>query len=408
MIETAEGVPGPIDFRSLGVREFGTIYEGLLESELALADEDLTLDKKRSYMPANKKGPVAVSRGEVYLHNRSGARKSSGSYYTKQFAVEHLLDGSLEPALSDHFARLGELDDTDAAEAFFDFRVADIAMGSGHFLIAAIDRIERAMADYLAGRNLPGVRREIGTLREAALRELSDSELAEGTTIEDGQLLRRMIARRCIYGVDLTSLSVQLARLSVWIHTFVPGLPLSVLDHTLIRGNSLVGVGTVEEIREKFDEMSGTLFEADAESLLGTAAKPLNRLANINDATLGDIKAAREAIHDAQVAIGGTAALCDLIAARPISNDERVVGFAFEDWERVATGLEDHRAVAQAREDLDGLEALHFPVAFPEVGLQEFVWKGRSPGDTSGVEIKAAEMKVNGVTESLAVAEPAR
>ena len=368
VIDTAEGVPGPVDFRSLGVREFGTIYEGLLESELARADTDLTLNRKGSYMPARRTDPVAVSRGEVYLHNRSGARKSSGSYYTKQFAVEHLLDGSLEPALVDHFARLAELEETDAAEVFFDFRIADIAMGSGHFLIAAIDRIERAMGDYLAKRNLPGVRRELRALREAALRELG--ELAEATTIEDGQLLRRLIARRCIYGVDLTSLSVQLARLSVWIHTFVPGLPLSVLDHTLVRGNSLVGVGTVEEIRRKFEEMSGTLFEVDAESLLGRAAKPLNRLANINDATLRDIAAAREAIRDARSAIGGTAALCDLIAAGPISSDERVVGFAFEDWEHVATDLETHPAVEQARRDLDSLQALHFPVAFPEVFLR--------------------------------------
>ncbi len=130
VIETAEGVPGPVDFRSLGVREFGTIYEGLLESELALADTDLALNKQGAYMPARAKDHVAVSRGEVYLHNRSGARKSSGSYYTKQFAVEHLLDGSLQPALEDHFARLGDMDDADAAEAFFDFRVADIAMGT--------------------------------------------------------------------------------------------------------------------------------------------------------------------------------------------------------------------------------------------------------------------------------------
>ena len=369
VIETAEGVPGPVDFRSLGVREFGTIYEGLLESELALADTDLTLNKQGAYVPARRKDPVVVARGEVYLHNRSGARKSSGSYYTKQFAVEHLLDGSLEPALKDHFARLGELDDADAAEAFFDFRVADIAMGSGHFLIAAIDRVEKGMADFLARRNLPGVSRELSALREAALRELD--ELAEATTIEDGQLIRRMIARRCIYGVDLNALSVQLARLSVWIHTFVPGLPLSVLDHTLVRGNSLVGVGTIEEVRRKFDEMSGTLFEVDAESLLGQAAKSLNRLANINDTTLRDIAAAREAISDARAAIGGTAALCDLIAAGPISDDERVIGFAYEDWERVASDLPAHPAVAQARKDLDGLHALHFPVAFPEVFLRQ-------------------------------------
>lgn len=368
VIETPKGVPGPVDFRSLGVREFGTVYEGLLESELALADMDLALNRQGAYVPARERDPVAVARGEIYLHNRSGARKSSGSYYTKHFAVEHLLDGALEPALADHFARLAQMDDTDAAEAFFDFRVADIAMGSGHFLIAAIDRIEKGMADFLADRGLPGVRKELAALREAAVKELG--ELADTADIEDGQLLRRLIARRCIYGVDLNALSVQLARLAVWIHTFVPGLPLSVLDHTLVRGNSLVGVATVDDIRRKFQEATGTLFAVDAESLLGQAAKPLNRLANINDATLQDIAAAREAIREARVAIGGTAALCDLIAAQPISTDEKVVGFPFEDWERLADDLETLSFVRTARQDLAGLHALHFPVAFPEVFLR--------------------------------------
>ena len=151
VIETAEGVPGPVDFRSLGVREFGTIYEGLLESELAAASIDLTLNKKGVCVPAKKKDRVTVHRGEIYLHNRSGVRKSSGSYYTKHFAVEHLLNGSLEPALKDHLARVKALDEVDAAEQLFDFRVADLAMGSGHFLIAAIDRTEKVMAG-LPGR----------------------------------------------------------------------------------------------------------------------------------------------------------------------------------------------------------------------------------------------------------------
>lgn len=128
-----EGTPegwGPVDFRSLGVREFGTIYEGLLENELALAETDLAV-KKEQYVPAGGKDGVAVHRGHAYLHNTSGARKSSGSYFTKAFAVEHLLNHALEPALKEHAGRLDRLDDTEAAQQFFDFRVADIAMGSG-------------------------------------------------------------------------------------------------------------------------------------------------------------------------------------------------------------------------------------------------------------------------------------
>src|SRR5207253_2016189 len=174
---------------------------------------------------------------------RSGARKASGTYFTKEFAVDHLLDHALEPALKDHLKRLDALDETDAAERFFDFRVADIAMGSGHFLVAAVDRIERAFSGYLAKRSLPGVRNELERLRTSAAEKLG--EMAEQLPIEDAQLLRRLIARRCIYGVDLNPVAVNLSRLSMWIHTFVPGLPLSLLDHNLVPGNSLVGIARI-------------------------------------------------------------------------------------------------------------------------------------------------------------------
>ena len=376
VIETPEGVAGPVDFRSLGVREFGTIYEGLLESELAVADTDLILKEQTSnqksefvYIPAPEGSTPHVLSGEVYLHNQSGTRKSTGSYYTKPFAVEHLLNGTLEPALAEHFARLNIMDDADAAEAFFDFRVADIAMGSGHFLIGAIDRIEKRMADFLAERNLPGVRRELEDLRRVALGDLED--LGKSTTIEDGQLLRRMIARRCIYGVDLNNLAVQLARLAVWIHTFVPGLPLSFLDHNLVHGNALVGVGTLHEINEKLEELSLPLFSIDAQSLLGSAAGPLRRLANINDASLQDIKAAREASIEANESIFSTKILCDLIAAQSISEDVKVTDFPFQEWENPEYDEVKHVAAQIAQHCLSSLQPLHFPVSFPEVFLRD-------------------------------------
>ena len=369
VIETQESTFGPVDFRSLGVREFGTIYEGLLESELAHASLDLALDKKGAYVPTRKGQAALVAKGEVFLHNRSGARKSSGSYYTKSFAVEHLLDGALEPALDDHFARLDTMDETDAAEAFFDFRIADIAMGSGHFLISAIDRIEKRMVGWLAKRQLAGVRRELSDLRVAANKELR--EAAGIVDIEDGPLLRRLIARRCVYGVDLNPLSVQLARLSVWIHTFVPGLPLSFLDHNLIQGNALIGVGTINELRATVQKRSLPIFAIDAERLLGAADKPLRRLANLNDATVTDIAAAREAAYEARHSLRDTQALFDLVTALHISDDPRVTKFPFEKWEPHGNADKVHPEVALARQALDGLHPLHFPVAFPEVFIRD-------------------------------------
>jgi hypothetical protein len=201
------------DFRGLSVRDFGTIYEGLLESELAVAEVDLTTDRRGHYRPCQAGEAPVVEKGRVYLHNRSGGRKASGTWFTKAFAVDHLLDQALEPALEDHFARLDALDEAAAAGRLLDFRVADIAMGAGHFLIGAVDRIERALASYLSRRPLRGVQTE---------------------------LLRPLIASHCIYGVDLNPVAVDLARRTIGMHMLVPGLPLTLPERNLVAGNSLV------------------------------------------------------------------------------------------------------------------------------------------------------------------------
>ena len=367
LTDNEESLYAPVDFRALSVREFGTIYEGLLESELSLAEQDLTRDRKGTYLPAGNGDTVFVSAGEIYLHDRSGARKSSGSYYTPDFAVEHLLDSALEPALDEHLKLMAGLTEADRVEQFFDFRVADIAMGSGHFLVAAIDRIERRFALWLEENPTPGIVREMQYLRKAAHNELK--ELADTVVIEDGQLLRRMIARRCIYGVDLNHITVQLARLSIWIHTFVPGLPLSLLDHNLVHGNALVGIASLDEIRKKFDEGSGTLFAVDADNLLGQAAEPLQKLAKLSDASVKDIETGRALIKEAQLKTFETKALCDLITAQPVADDPRLKGFEFQDWESQKGQIQGSVALRVAQEILKPLSAMHFPIAFPEVFL---------------------------------------
>ena len=370
LTEVEDGFYAPIDFRALSVREFGTIYEGLLESELSLAEQNLTMDSKGTYMPARETDPVAVNAGEIYLHDRSGARKSSGSYYTPDFAVEHLLDSALEPALDEHLDQMARLSDAERTEQFFDFRVADIAMGSGHFLVAAIDRIERRFALWLEDNPTPGVTRELQYLRNASRKALGD--LADNIAIEDGQLLRRMIAKRCIYGIDLNTITVQLARLSIWIHTYVPGLPLSLLDHNLVHGNALVGVGSLDEIRSKFDESAGTLFEVDANDLLGQAAEPLRKLARLSDSSIKEIEAGRDLIEEARLKTLETKALCDLITAQPISPDPYLKGYQFEDWGRLKVDVQHSKALELAHEILEPLTPVHLPISFPEVFMGRY------------------------------------
>ena len=172
-----DGVAGPVDFRSLSVRDFGTIYEGLLESGISEATEDLALDATDNYVPAGTKEP-AVRAGDIYHHNRGGARKSTGSYFTRTSPSSICSTRrSYQPStrICSACARLYDTDAAAAAEAFFDFRCADIAMGSGHFLVAAVDKIEARFSRFLDDHPVPGVLAELDRLRDAARKGLGDS-----------------------------------------------------------------------------------------------------------------------------------------------------------------------------------------------------------------------------------------
>ena len=363
----SDDVSGPVDFRSLSVREFGTIYEGLLESNLSIASSDLAVDNAGAYIPARGAAPVEVPAGSVYLHNASGARKSTGTYFTKPFAVAHLLDHALEPVLAAHMERLEALvaegDEIAAADAFFDFRCADVAMGSGHFLVAAVDRIETRFSSFLASHRLPAVTNELARLRERA-REALGPDQAAVTQIEDTSLLRRQIARRCVYGVDLNPISVELARLALWVHTFVPGLPLSFLSHNLVVGNSLSGISTIDEALEILDPsaVSGqmSLFREPLVRWLDRATESLRRLARTTDGSAAEIAEARQAQADAAAAVAPARHVFDLLIAARLGEIEPV------DNLDEAT-IDGHPGLERARSLAGQLRALHFPVAFPEV-----------------------------------------
>ncbi|MXW76646.1 MAG: hypothetical protein F4Z58_11540 [Acidimicrobiaceae bacterium] len=381
LIDKSPEGPGPVDFRSLSVREFGTIYEGLLESKLSVAQDDLTVKRikgKEQYVPASAEETVEVASGEVYFHNRSGVRKATGSYFTKPFAVDHLLDHALEPALDDHIDRLEALrqqgDDAAVAEAFFDFRCADIAMGSAHFLVAAVDRIETRLSAWLTLHPVPTVTAELQRLRSTALEALGD--LADGVEIETASLLRRQVARHCIYGVDKNRVAVELARLAIWVHTFVPGLPLSFLDHNLVQGDSITGVASVDEatsaVTPKGSDAGESLFVYQLQSWLDDCKEPLARLGRINDATKSEIEAARAAHSDAREAVAQVEAVFNVATAVRAGDIELHSDFGFTPEEIAELANQPSVSDAVAR-----LIPVHYPTVWPEV----FAREGRSGFD---------------------------
>lgn len=368
-----DGVRGPVDFRSLSVREFGTIYEGLLESSLSVTDIDLTLDKNGAWVPA-KDGDVAEAlAGAAYFHSASGERKATGSYFTPSFVVDHLIDRSLDPALDAHLERIRAHlvagDQHAATRDFFDFRVADLAMGSGHFLVAAVDRIEAKMRSFLADpeSQVPGVNEELSRLADAARTALGKDETAIGE-VEPTALLRRQIARRCIYGLDINPLAVELSRLALWIHTFVPGLPMSSLDHGLVCANSLTGIGTIDEALDALQPKrlpgQATFFDDIIEDNLIAAKSLLLDAANASEASKKEVRDGVILAQKAKVAAEPTRLIFDAaVAAR--------VGAVNADGIFTAEELAELSHSAAVSEAVAELSPAHMPYLFPEVFIRD-------------------------------------
>ncbi len=233
-----------VDYSSLDVRHLGSIYEGLLEYQLAVADGPLALDDAE-YADAEEDDHIVVEAGEVYLTTGSGERKATGSYYTPEYIVEYIIDETLGPLVDgireSLMAQSARGEDRGFAAEFadrvFELKVLDPAMGSGHFLTSAVDYLAREIIDAQE--------------RQAAQQGIETVE-------EDHDInwARRQVAQRCIYGVDLNPLAVELAKVSLWLRTLAAEQPLAFLDHHLKTGNSLVG-SDIEEIDELESESGG-------------------------------------------------------------------------------------------------------------------------------------------------------
>ncbi|MFX0198362.1 MAG: Eco57I restriction-modification methylase domain-containing protein, partial [Candidatus Hodarchaeota archaeon] len=223
-----------VDYSTLEIRHLGSIYEGLLENKLKLAEQDLIAIKEKEreiWVPVSEiKGPNKLREGEkvlyknkaykiadiasegsVYLVTDKGERKATGSYYTPGYIVEYIVGNTLGAIIDEKKKANGNLIDE-----ILSIKVLDPAMGSGHFLVEATNFLARAL---------------VGALAEEE-REFEEDEI---------RVARREVVERCIFGVDLNPLAVELAKLSLWLSTVSTNNALSFLDHHLKCGNSLIG-----------------------------------------------------------------------------------------------------------------------------------------------------------------------
>lgn len=196
-----------VNYAALNVEEFGSVYEGLLEYR-----------------------PVFFQQGSrwEFAFEQGDDRSNTGSHYTPDDLVQPLLKHSLDYLIAD------KLKEADKEAALLSLRVADIACGSGHILLAAARRIGTELAIIRTGEDQPSP----SALRQAV----------------------RDVIRNCIYGVDLNPLAVELCKVALWLEAHVPGQPLNFLDHHIQCGNAIVGFVRQEELEKGIpDEAFKTL-----------------------------------------------------------------------------------------------------------------------------------------------------
>jgi hypothetical protein len=351
-----------IDYKSLGVRHLGSIYEGLLEFRLRVAREKMAVvrgKKTDEVIPAREalardaKIKATLPKGAVYLENDRHERKATGSYYTPDYIVKYIVQHTVGPVLDEKFEALRprlrqtakRFDETvkrkqtiehtapdrpallndlaaDLLRDLFDVKVLDPAMGSGHFLVEAVDFITDRLLRFLYG--FPFVNHFFEGQRSLILSELQK----QGVTVDparltDVNLLKRHVLKRCIFGVDLNPMAVELAKVSLWLDCFTLGAPLSFLDHHLKWGNSLIGA-RVDEVRDAVEFKQGeqlSMFASSQFTGIMLATDLMRHVGELPDTTAEQVAASRAEFRRANDALAPYKRIMDVYVSRWFGND---------------------------------------------------------------------------------------
>jgi hypothetical protein len=287
-----------INYRDLSVQHLGGIYERLLEYRLEPAGDKLA------------------------ARPTSFARKGSGSYYTHDDLVALLIQETIGPLLTEHAGGFTEiikkfnkkqrlapqdwemLDALDPASQILNLKVCDPAMGSGHFLVALVDYLADALLENMALATeqvaackwaqdtanpwVSPVSARIADIRNRILKAGREQGWTiDPAMLDDRHVIRRMILKRVIYGVDKNPMAVELAKVALWLHTFTVGAPLSFLDHHLRCGDALFG-SKVADLRHELDQLAGGLLQRDDLQALNSARTTMQAIGDLTDIDIAE------------------------------------------------------------------------------------------------------------------------
>jgi hypothetical protein len=345
---------------------------------------------------ADLRGQATVVLKDMLYMTESELRGNTGAHYTPRKLADEVVKGALEPLVYEP-GPLQTADESEwklkTSEDILSLKVADIAMGSAAFLVAA--------CRFLAERLLEAWKTEDDP--RAAVLEGDEGEGAG----EDPNLVeaRRLIIEHCLYGADINPAAVEMAKLSLWLVSMDKDRPFTFLDDRLVCGDSLLGITNVEQLEymhldpvegRKLHEGTILDYTAHVRDIVAEAAEARKAIAEIGDKSAADQEMKRELLERAQ---GLTAEVCryaDLLVGAGLAGSVKSGGskdpnrreaMAEEDDRRkeniwlVAADLGNDQS-DEGRDNLDrqvvqwlrigkpreafGRDPIHWPLVFPE------------------------------------------
>ena len=350
-----------IDYQNLGVRHLGSIYEGLLEYDLRQAEKDIIITKNGTFIDAKFAGELKSKpaghhlKNDIYLSTGGLAKKGTGSYFTPEPIVQHLVRGGLAPIFEQRekeFARVMKINaknehaKTRCNDIMLDLQILDPAMGSGHFLVTAADEVTKWIMRLVQKYPNSPIVDMIDIERERIIKEHNKSKIRiNKDLLTSNTILKRMVIKRCIFGLDVNNLAAELTKLSLWLDSFTIGVPLTFFDHHIRNGNSLIGLRHIEQnINARLDDY--------VDKTIQQGNDIISAISKRSDTTLSEIKADQNDYIEFQ----------NTIHSKKRDYDIKCAKFIHKEKSRIRDRLSDTAAVSLSKK----YGAFHWELEFPE------------------------------------------
>jgi hypothetical protein len=321
--------------------------------------------------------PVVIRKGSVYV-TAGTDRRSSGTHYTPRSLTEPIVQYTLESLvyIGPAEGKPKEEWKLRSAKEMLDLKICDMACGSGAFLVQVCrylaERLLEAWED--AEKRHPGVP---GITPEgSASTGAANERLIPRDTDERLAYARRLVAQRCLYGVDKNPLAAEMAKLSLWLLTLAKYKPFTFLDHAIRCGDSLIGIRDIRQVQYfqlDLDHADRSLFAGPVMSLVDEAVVLRKKIEALPANTVEDVREKERLLAEAEEKTARLPCAADLLISvefEPVSSagEKEALhnSMAIQAGHYVQNGtLEDFRAAAQ--KVLNGQRTFHWPLEFPEV-----------------------------------------